>query len=216
MTPHTKWKQGFFAQVEPISMRDTLAEALGAVDVNETIHYTYTDCVKVAGHACASVSSAYMMTKIALKELYGSQTPMRGEIAVRLAGARDEGAIGPIGQVIQFLTGAATETGFKGLGGRYVRANKFKYDEKMKDEVPGPLVAEYTRLDTGAKVVVIADPSVLPMTQEEIEGAQMMPQVVMGKATEEEREMFFKFWQGKNRKILLGDYPGLFTVKKTG
>jgi hypothetical protein len=197
-------------------MRDPLAVALGAVEVNEIIHYTYTDCVKVAGHACASVSSAYMMTKLALKELYGSQTPVRGEIAVRLAGGRDEGAIGPIGQVIQFLTGAATETGFKGLGGRYVRANKFKYDEKMKDEVPGPLVAEYTRLDNGSKVVVIADPSVLPMTQEEMEGAQMMPKTVTGQATAEEREMFFKFWQGKNKKILLGDYPGLFTVKKTG
>lgn len=214
MTPHTKWKQGFFAQVEPVTMLDPLAVALGAVAEGEPIHYTYTDCVKVAGHACASVSSAYMMTKVALKELYGSATPVRGEIAVRLAGARDEGAIGPIGQVIQFLTGAATETGFKGLGGRYVRANKFKYDEKLKDEVPGPLVAEYTRLDTGAKVVVIANPSVLPMTEAEMEGAQMMPKAVTGQATEEEREMFFSFWQGKNKKILLGDYPGLFTVKK--
>ena len=214
MNPHTKWKQGFFAQVEPITMLDPLAAALGAVAEGEPIHYTYTDCVKVAGHACASVSSAFMMTKVALKELYGDATPVRGEIAVRLAGARDEGATGPIGQVIQFLTGAATETGFKGLGGRFVRANKFKYDEKLKDEVPGPLVAEYTRLDTGAKVVIIANPSVLPMTEAEMEGAQMMPQAVSGQATEEEREMFFAYWQGKNKKILLGDYPGLFTVKK--
>ena len=213
---HTKWKQDFYANVPPIVMRDPLASVLGAVADDTPIYYHYTDCIKAAGHACASVSSAFQMTKLALKALYGDAIPVRGEIDVVYSGERDQGANGPIGQVIQFLTGAATETGFKGLGGRYVRANKFKYDEKLKDEVPGPLVAEYTRLDNGAKVVVIANPSVLPMTDAEMEGAQMMPKAVTGQATEEEREMFFAFWQGKNKKILLGDYPGLFTVKKAG
>jgi len=215
MTPHTKWKQEFFTQVEPIAMLDPLAMVLGAMDDGEPIYYTYTDCVKVAGHACASVSLAFMMTKVALKELYAEQIPVRGDIAVRIAGARDEGAIGPIGQVIQFLTGAAIETGFKGLGGRFVRANKFTYDEKLKDEVRGPLVAEYTRLDTGSKVVVIADPSAVPMTSDEIEGSKKMPLAVKGEATDDERDMFYYFWQGRNKKILLGDNPGLFTVKKT-
>lgn len=208
---HTQWKQDFFADVEPIAMRDPLASVLGATEDDAPIYYRYTDCVKVAGHACASVSSAFQMTKVALKALYGDELPVRGEIEVRYAGDRTSGANGPIGQVIQFLTGAAIETGFHGLGGRYGRDNKFHYDETMDTGQPG-IVAEYKRLDTGKAVTVAANPGVIPMTAEEMEYAQLMPQVVMGQATAGEREKFYKFWQGKNRKILLEEHPGVFTV----
>ncbi|MBI4667485.1 MAG: hypothetical protein HY751_13875 [Nitrospinae bacterium] len=213
---HTKWKQGFFSDVEPISMRDPLAEALGAVNPGELIHYHYTDCVKVAGHACASVSSAFMMTKLALNALFGDETPVRGEISARIAGGREDGATGPIGQVIQFITGAAVETGFKGLGGRFARAHKFLYDENLKDEAGQGILAEFTRLDTGVKVRVRANPSIIPLTGEEMAGAQHFAKVVSGKANEEEREAFFAYWQGRNRKILLEQIPGLFSVERIG
>ncbi len=195
-------------------MVDPLAVALGAIDPGEPIRYTFSDCVKVAGHACASVSSAFAMTRLALAALYGDQTPVRGEIAVRIAGGRDEGAIGPIGQVIQFLTGAAIESGFKGLGGRFVRAGLFTYDETMKEEGAATIVARFTRLDTGVTVTVTADPSLLPLSDDDRVGGGRMGKAITGKATEEERRAFFDYWQGKNEKILLGDYPGLFTVTR--
>lgn len=210
--PHTKWKQDFYADVEPISMRDPLASVLGAVDDDEPMYYAYQDCIKLAGHACPSVSSAFQLTKLALKELYGSELPVRGNMEVRFAGNREAGANGPIGQVIQYITGAAIETGFHGLGGNYSRANLFKYDDDF-DNGPG-ITVEFKRIDTGEKVAVHANPSMIPITEEEQNYSSYMPQVVNGTATTDEREKFYLFWQGKNRKILLEDHPGAFTVKR--
>ncbi len=208
--PHTKWKQDFYADVEPIAMREPLASTLGAIEDDEPVYYSYQDCVKLAGHACASVSTAFQLTRLALKALYGSETPVRGNLGVRFAGAREAGANGPIGQVIQFLTGAAIETGFHGLGGQYSRANLFEYDDSFNGG-PG-ITAEFKRIDTGKKVTIHANPSLIPATQEEQLYSTYMPQVIHGSATAEEREKFYIYWQGKNRKILLEDHPGVFTI----
>jgi len=153
-----------------------------------------------------------MMTKVALKELYGDDIPVRGEIDVRYAGAREQGANGPIGQVIQFLTGAAIETGFHGLAGKFVRADRFTYDEDF--EGGDGITAEYTRTDTGEKVVVVANPSTIPMSEEVLEYSNYIPKVIQEVATNEEREKFYEYWQGKNRKILLENHPGVFTVTR--
>ncbi len=209
--PHTKWKQDFYASVEPITMRDPLASVLGAIEDDEPIYYSYQDCIKLAGHACPSVTTAFQLTKLALKALYGSELPVRGNIEVRFLGGRETGANGPIGQVIQFLTGAAIETGFHGLGGKYSRANLFAYDEDS-DNGRG-LTVEFKRTDTGKKISVHADLSLIPTTEEEQEYSAYMPQVIHGEATDEEREKFYLYWQGKNRKILTGDYPGVFTIE---
>ena len=209
---HTKWKQDFYARVEPISMLDPLSSVLGAVNDDEPISYSYQDCIKLAGHACPSVSTAFQLTKLALKELYGEETPVRGNFEIRFAGDRETGANGPIGQVIQFLTGAAIETGFHGLGGKYSRANLFKYDENL-DGGTG-LTVEFKRIDTGEKVMVQANPSMVPLSNEEQSYSPYMPNVIHGTATAEEREKFYLYWQGKNRKILLEDNPGVFIVKR--
>lgn len=210
--PHTKWKQDFYARVKPILMHDPLSSILGAVDDDEPIYYSYQDCIKLAGHACPSVSTAFQMTKLALKELYGEEIPVRGNFEVRFAGDRETGANGPIGQVIQFLTGAAIETGFHGLGGKHSRANLFKYDENL-DSSTG-LTVEFKRIDTGEKVAVQANPSMIPLSDEEQSYSSYMPDVIHGTASNEEREKFYLFWQGKNRKILLEDHPGVFTVER--
>lgn len=210
--PHTKWKQDFYADVEPISLRDPLASVLGALDDDEPIYYSYQDCVKLAGHACPSVSSAFQLTKLAIKELYGDELPVRGNMEVRFAGNRETGANGPIGQVIQYLTGASIETGFHGLGGKYARANLFEYDENFSGGQG--LTVEFKRMDTGKKVAVHANPSMIPMTEEEQGYSSYMPNVVNGTATADEREKFYLFWQGKNRKILLENHPGVFTTER--
>lgn len=213
--PHTKWKQKFFDDVKPISLKDPLASILGATEDGEAIHYTYKDCVKLAGHSCASVSSAYRITQLALEKLYGGELPVRGEIEVRYAGHREAGANGPIGQVIQFITGASIETGFHGLGGDYGRDNKFVYDENMENDSGGIMVS-FKRIDTGKTVIGRAVPSRVAMSDEEIEFSTHMPKVIQGIASDEERDMFYKYWQGKNKKILLEEHPEAFTVEEVG
>ncbi|MDH5478780.1 MAG: hypothetical protein OEY50_10650 [Nitrospinota bacterium] len=207
------WKQDFFDRVEPILLKDPLAWTLGAVEEDAAIEYRFEDCVRLAGHACVSVASAFMMAKHGLAALYPDDVPVRGQVEVRFAGGRTNGANGPIGQVIGYITGAATETGFHGLAGKYGRDNLFTYDETLESQ-PGFITARFRRKDTGAEVEVRAEPSRIPMTQEEMAGSAFMPQVIQGTANREEKEAFFKFWQGRNRTLLLDNPEGAIVVKR--
>ena len=85
----TKFNKSFFDKVESIRIKDPLAIALGAMDKNEAFVFTYTDAVKFAGHSCPAVSGAYKLTQLALKSLYGSETPIRGQTRVTFKGGID-------------------------------------------------------------------------------------------------------------------------------
>ncbi len=209
----TKWQQSFFHDVPPIKMKEPLAEVLGAIREDGTINYTYEDAVKLAGHSCASVSCAYKATELALKELYGEELPVRGGIEVAFSGGGTQGANGPIGQVISFLTGAAMEYGFHGLMGNFSRSDKFHFDETM--DVPSGVGFRviFKRDDTGKMVEVLASPSKIPLEEEDMEGSRCLPLVVQGSATEEQKKKFFHYWQGKNQKILLSPPEGVFEVR---
>lgn len=203
----TRWRQDFFDEVERIRLKDPLAYILGAQDEDEPFVFTYADAVKLAGHSCPAVSGAYKLTAKALKALYGDALPIRGEIRVVVKGGPRDLAYGPQGQVISLITGASGATGFKGLGGRYGRCDKLYYDSK--DMRFNAFV--FQREDTGAAVEVTYDPQVLP---EDPRMGPLVPKVLRGVATKEEKDLFISLWQGKVRKILLEDenFPGLFTV----
>jgi len=203
----SRWKQDFFGEVEEIRLKDPLSYILGAMDDGEEMVFSYADAVKMAGHSCAAVSGAYKVTLEALKSLYGDDTPVRGDIKVTIKGKPTDLAYGPMSQVISLITGAATETGFHGLGGRYGRYNLLKFDEDNFEF--NTFIFE--RADTGKKVKVVYNPQALPENPRmgEVAGATMS-----GSATEAEREEFFSLWQGKVKKILLesDDYPGLIEI----
>ena len=48
----------FFDAVPHLRLRDPLAEFLGAIE-DGVVEYTYVDAVKLAGHSCPTVASAY-------------------------------------------------------------------------------------------------------------------------------------------------------------
>lgn len=75
-----KWKYSFYDDVEPIKLREPLAEFLGAIEAGEEFIFIYADAVKLAGHSCPDVSGAYKITQKALEALYANDTPVRGEI----------------------------------------------------------------------------------------------------------------------------------------
>src|SRR5512146_12838 len=73
----------FFDAAPAITVRDPLARFLGAA-VDGMIEYHYVDAVKLAGHSCPTVASAYLMTRTALRTLYSGALPERGAIRVEL------------------------------------------------------------------------------------------------------------------------------------
>ena len=116
----------FFDAVPPIVVFDPLAEVLGAAE-NGIVDYRYADAVKLAGHSCPTVACAWLMTRRALQELYPDTLPCRGDVRVELRAASEEGVTGVIASIAGLVTGAANESGFKGLAGRFGRRGLLRF-----------------------------------------------------------------------------------------
>ncbi|MBI5642331.1 MAG: hypothetical protein HY954_02530 [Deltaproteobacteria bacterium] len=206
---NTIWRQDFFERVEPIKLIEPLAYVLGAQNDSEPFVFNYTDAVLVAGHSCPAVSGAYKLTAKALKALYGSELPVRGEIKVVIKGGPSDLAYGPQSHVISLITGAAGATGFKGLGGNYGRNNKLFFDSN--DVQFNTFI--FQREDTNKTVKVVYNPQALPG---DMRMNDLIPLVLRGIASREQKDLFISLWQGNVKRILLEDekYPGLFEVEE--
>lgn len=186
----------FFDEVKSLTLRDPLAEILGAAS-DGMMRYNYLDAVKLAGHSCPTVAGAWLMTLKALEKLYPDSMPERGAVRVEFGAAQGEGVTGVIANVAGLITGAAGEGGFKGLGGRYSRRDLLRFgignDAEMK----------FTRTDTGAAVAVSYHPEIVPAQP----GMQaLMQKLLAGEANAEEGAEFGKLWQMRVKRILIDHF----------
>lgn len=194
----------FFDSVPAITLRDPLAETLGAA-ADGVIEYSYLDVVKLAGHSCPTVAGAWLMTRAALQRLYPGELACRGEILVEIGQPLEEGVAGVIGNVAGMITGAANEGGFKGLGNRFSRQGLLRFGVAMKGRM------RLTRLDTHQAVEVdyhpeiVAKPPTLP---------PLMQSATKPGADEATRRAFAEAWQAWVKTILVDrrDDPALVTV----
>ncbi len=189
-------------RVKPIRFREPLAETLGALKEEGALDYHFIDVVKMSGHACPTVSAAYLCCQTALEKLYGDTIPVRGEIAVTVYGEPDEGVYGVMAQVFSFLTGAAAATGFKGLGHRFKRKGLLKFhSEKVDLEA---LCFEFRRLDNGKAVLVRFYPQRIPFPEEKAKQlSHLLQPVIWEAATEDEMKQFQGLWMEKVEHMLL-------------
>ncbi|HEY0823970.1 MAG TPA: hypothetical protein VGD76_09310, partial [Ramlibacter sp.] len=169
--------------------------------------YRYADVVRLAGHSCPTVASAFLMTRAALRALYPQALPRRGELRVELREAAGQGVTGVIGTVAGYLTGAAGEGGFHGIAGRFVRQGLLAYG------VPLPTQMRFTRLDTGEGVGVSAELAGVPGDPR---AAELMGPCLRGQASPQEQESFRAAWQDRVRRLLLehADDPGVIVLAR--
>ena len=195
----------FFDAVPGIRLRDPLADFLGAA-ADGIIEYSYLDAVKLAGHSCPTVASAYWLTRRALHALYGDRLPERCGVRVEFAANVAEGVTGVIANVVSMLTGAAGEGGFKGLAGRFERRRLLSFDGEL------PLEVRYTRLDGQGQINAAAFPGRVPADPEM--GA-LMQRCLSGLADATEIRQFGALWQERVRRILLehGADDAVFVVR---
>lgn len=182
----------FFETIAPITMYDPLSETLGAVS-DGLISYTYLDMVKLAGHSCPTVAGAWIMTALGLEALYGDATPIRGDLKVEMRGAADEGVEGVIANCISLVTGAAGETGFKGLAGKFARNDRLFFASDIACEV------RLSRLDNAQSVCLSYDPSSIPPHPDM---RPLMQKLLQSSVTSEERKRFAALWQERVERIL--------------
>ncbi|MBI1887334.1 MAG: hypothetical protein HYS19_03035 [Nitrosomonadales bacterium] len=194
----------FFDEVPKISLHDPLAEFLGAAQ-GGILQYGYFDAVRLAGHSCPTVASAYWLTYKALAVLYPDTMPVRGAIRVEFRQDSASGVTGVIANVVSMLTGATQETGFKGLAGQFDRRRLLFFGVDM----PGEL--RFTRLDTGRAVYVATNLQHVPGSPRV---SELMANCLENTATPDEVAEFRQLWQERVRRILLeyGDDPRVFVV----
>jgi hypothetical protein len=194
----------FFADAPAVTMLDPLAAFLGAAEEG-VITYRFEDAVRLAGHSCPTVASAYLMVRAGLRKLYGTELPRRGEIRVDMRDARDAGVTGVMAAVATLLTGAADEGGFKGLAGQFTRRGRLFFGQ----DVPGTL--KLTRLDTGAAVSVSSRLDGIPGDPRM---GQLLPHCLDGSASAEEAKLFGALWQDRVRRLLVehADDPEVILV----
>lgn len=194
----------FFDAAPTITLRDPLAGFLGSV-TGGVLRYGYADAVRLAGHSCPTVAGAYLMTLTGLRALYGDDMPMRGDVLVAMSAPRDAGTTGVMATVAQLITGAAAETGFGGIAGRFDRRNLLRYD------VPVEGIMGLRRVDNGDGVALGLNTSVIPFPTEM---EALMPKAVRGQADEADLQRFGELWQSRVRWMLVehADDPDLVHV----
>ena len=194
----------FFDEVPRVSLYDPLAEFLGAAQ-GGILQYGYIDAVRLAGHSCPTVASAYWSTCKALDFLYPDTMPVRGAIRVEFRQDSASGVTGVIANVVSMLTGATQETGFKGLAGQFDRRHLLFFAVDM----PGEL--RFTRLDTGRAVYVAANLQHVPGSPRV---SELMASCLDHMATLAEIAEFHRLWQERVRRILLdyGNDPQVFAL----
>lgn len=194
----------FFTQAPRIVLRDPLALLLGASD-DGLIEYGYEDAVRLAGHSCPTVAGAWLMTVKALRALYPDSTPERGNVLVEFADNATSGVTGVIANVVCLVTGSTTDTGFKGLGGRFDRRNLLRFDQH---DLPGEI--GFTRRDTGASVAVSYSAQGVPPAPAAM---PLLQRILSGQASPAQEQEFAQLWQDRVRRILeAADQPGLVMV----
>lgn len=183
----------YFDDVPRLRVQDPLARVLGCAE-GGILEYGFGDAVRLTGHACMTVASAYWLTWLALEQLYPDTLPQRGGIKVEFRDDARSGGTGVMATVVQMLTGAAGSSGFKGLGGRFSRAGLIRTK-------PDPMMAlRFTRLDTQAAVDVGVDTSSLPMPPElEL----LLARLSAGRATARDEVALGALWQARVRALLL-------------
>jgi hypothetical protein len=171
----------FFNDIEPIVLKDKLSEFLGSTEKG-IIEFSYIDIVKMSGHSCGVTSGAYLMTLMGLKELYGEEIPVRGEIKAELSGTLEDNT-GVFAQVFMLITGATSNSGFLGIKGSFNRRNLLFYGADIHSNV------RFTRLDTGKSVEVKYD------LTKAVNPGEILQSSIGPYATDEDKKTFPIRWQ---------------------
>ena len=201
----TNWQVDY--DVEPIEIRDPVAEALDVLEPGEPFVIAYRDAVKEAGHSCPTASGAYRIVQLGLDALYPDDYPIRSEIEVQAAGPRDDAAYGVMGRIISYVTGATGDDGFSGLaGGHGSRRDLLVFD--AFDPGTHEPTFRFRRTDTDETVEVTYHVSDVPDGGPAIGNLQ---RILEGSASEEQRAAFAEAWHRRVQVVLNDD--SLFTVE---
>lgn len=181
----------FFNNIETIKLKDELSQTLGAFE-DGIIEFSYLDCVKLAGHSCPTIAGAYIMTLMALKNLFKNELPKRGEIKLYFKDSLEDGTTGVTSNVISQITGATSKSGFKGLNGKFSRYDLIEFNSKINSNI------KFERVDTNQTIEISYNPNII-ISDEKI--PILMQKILKQENTQEEQKLFGELWQNRVKDI---------------
>lgn len=144
------------AENHKIRIHEPFAQFLKAQKKLTDFDISLNDCYRLAGHACYAITGAYLVTAAAVKELFPETNVCeRGDITFSFGTKLTERATGPRSNVISYITGAWGESGFPGLGNKFVRKDLVYYE----DPSVSASTVLFTRLSNNKSVLVEYNPS---------------------------------------------------------
>ncbi len=189
----------FLTDINPIVMKEPLADLLGAYQNHGAyMEYYLEDAIKLTGHICPAVASAWVACRKALGHLYLGDIPERGNIEVKVHGAADEKAFGVTAQVFGLVTGAAGSDGFKGIGDKFKRRGLLSFEKAEGDAESYTL----TRQDNGSSVKVTIDRDKLPAVEGQDKIPALMAKVAEGSLSHEEEHELQDIWMERVKAIV--------------
>lgn len=120
--------------------------------------------------------------------------PTRGSIEVSLREPHETGTAGVFANVLGMLTGAASEGGFAGIGGQFVRPGLLQFNVDIESEL------RFTRTDSGQVVLAQAYLHRVPGDPQTM---RLMQLCLSGQATEGQLIEFGHLWEQRVQRILL-------------
>jgi hypothetical protein len=200
----TDWAVDY--DVDPIAIRDPVAEALAVLEPGDPFVVTYRDVVTAAGHSCPTAAGAYRIAQRGLDALYPDALPVRSDVAVEAGGPKTDATYGVMSRLVSYVTGAAEVDGFGGLGGGLGdRRDLLTFDAFDADGADPTF--RFRRSDTGETVEVAYHVSEVPDAGPAMGNLQV---ILDGSASKEQRAAFAEAWHGRVQAVLRDD--GLFTV----
>ena len=195
----------FFDDIPAIRLHDPLSALLGTFEQGE-LTISYLDVLKGSGHSCPTVAGAYLMSYHALRALYPQGLAVRGNISVQFAAAMEEGTTGVVSNVISYITGATDKSGFKGLGGNYIRHTLMAFEQ----DVPS---VRFTRTDTQESVDLFYEPNAVEADPKQM---VLMQEIMQKKADAQQKAEFGRLWQERVKRIMIENFdnPDLIRVEK--
>lgn len=195
----------FFDTIPTIRLYDPLSSLLDTFD-NGELTISYLDVIKGSGHSCPTVAGAYLICYHALRALYPQGSAVRGDISVQFAAAMEEGTAGVVSNVISYITGATDKSGFKGLGGNFIRHSLMAFEQKVPS-------VRFTRTDTQESVDLFYEPNAVEADPKQMD---LMKAIMQNKANEQEKKEFGRLWQERVKRIMIDNFdnPNLIRVEK--
>ena len=196
----TKWKSDFYNQAPTISIIEEEGIKVGSLGLGESLQISLTDVGQLTGHICPGTACGFLLTRLALIELFPNETPKRGNI--KIASMSPNG----IANIAAYIVGIHPTDLLSENPNLII-------DKSLKPEEKGKIVLIFQRKDNG-KMVKASFNKMKLITQENRKILKTyMKNFEEGKATNEEIEINGKYAQSIVKRLITETPGGVLLVK---